>query len=95
MATIVMHRKTHKRYVLLGSGFGAWKASRLFPGMADAAPSDDPSAVGLIAVCGTNGILAVCSANGEIGWVPSDELTVVEVDGKTPHQLIDPPAPYR
>lgn len=33
-------------------------------------------------------VAAVCTPEGRIGWADSKELTVLEVDGKTPAQLL-------
>ena len=33
-------------------------------------------------------VIAVCTAQGDIGWVPSDDLRILEIDGKQPSALV-------
>lgn len=73
MATIVLHYKSGKRFILLGTGFGAYKSSRpsflggsLFPREEE----------------GKLPMAAVCDRSGLIEWFYTDELVVEEVDGQ-------------
>lgn len=85
MATIVLHKPTNQKYVLVGAGFGTYKSS--MPGLFGAAtPVEDAQSF-----C----VLSVCGADGSVGWLRSDEVTVVTVDGKSPHQLLNAASPYR
>jgi hypothetical protein len=86
MATIVVHRPSGHRYVLIGSGYGAWATSTPGVFFGNLAPREQGNQATLIAVTGVN---------GEIGWVPSNELLVVSVDGKTPQQILEASGPYR
>lgn len=72
MAIIVRHLKNGQEYVLLGAGFGAYKASRpsFFGG--NLFPNEEE---------GTYRMVAVSDSNGKINWVYSNDLEVVEVDG--------------
>lgn len=72
MAVIVKVKNTQKKYILLGTGYGAYKAvtpsflgGNLFPNEEE----------------GTLLMAAVCDNNGDIIWVKSDALQVIEVDG--------------
>lgn len=77
MAIVVEHVKTKNRYVLLGSGFGAYKASR--PGILG--PVDDE---------GRMSLLAVSDSNGTIKWFSSEEMRVVEVDRRLVRDILTP-----
>jgi hypothetical protein len=69
---IVKNRMKLKKYILLGTGLGAYKAvSPSFFG-GNLFPKEEE---------GTIKTVAVCDANGDIFWFESDELQVVEVDG--------------
>lgn len=72
MAIIVRIKDTHKKYILLGTGFGAYKAVRpsLFGG--DLIPHEEE---------GTIRSVAVCDSKGDIIWIDSNNLQVIEVDG--------------
>lgn len=72
MAVIVLHKNTNKKYIVLGTGFGAYKAitpsffgGNLFPHEEE----------------GTIQTAAVCNSKGEIIWFNSDDLQVIEIDG--------------
>ena len=79
MATIVMHRDSGARYVLLGTGFGAFKASRPSVFFGNLLPTDESGELTMV---------AVCDSKGNIGWIHSEELIVVEVDGKAPAEMV-------
>lgn len=69
MAVIVKDTKTEKQYLLIGSGFGAYK-------------SVGPSL--LFQDSGEMAVVAVCNDEGKIGWAKSKEIRVVSIDGKSP-----------
>ncbi|MDP7078742.1 MAG: hypothetical protein QF415_02545 [Candidatus Undinarchaeales archaeon] len=79
MAIIVKEKETGARFVLLGTGFGAFKAAR--PGMllGNLSPTEDK---------GEFTVLAVSDEKGEVHWIDSDAVVVVEVDGKHPSQYL-------
>ena len=79
MAVIVKHIESGEKYVLLGTGFGAFKATRPSLFFGNLAPAEETGQVTMV---------AVCNGEGRIGWVHSDELQVVEVDGKSPAELV-------
>ena len=78
MTIIVKHHKTGDQFIFLGTGFGAWKATRpsLFGG--NLIPSEKQ---------GTVSMVAVCDEIGRIGWLDSDDLIVVSIDGKSPKEI--------
>ncbi|HHW31937.1 MAG TPA: hypothetical protein GXX20_09745 [Clostridiaceae bacterium] len=72
MAIIVRHKKSSKVYVLIGTGYGAYKATtpsflggNLFPHEEE----------------GEIPIAAVTDEKGEIRWIYTNELEVIEIDG--------------
>ena len=72
MATIVQHNESGKRYVLLGTGFGAYKST--MPGfLGRMAPVVDDALLPMV---------CVCNKRGKIGWYESTEVRVMEVDGR-------------
>jgi hypothetical protein len=73
MATIVMHKKSGKNYVLIGTGYGAYKSQ--LPGLVGGAlfPRED---------AGEIPAAAVSDREGNILWLLTEELVVTEVDGK-------------
>ena len=79
MATIVKHIESGDKYILLGTGFGAYKATRPSLFFGNWAPAEEGGQVTMV---------AVCNAEGQIGWIHSDELEVIEVDGTSPVELL-------
>lgn len=79
MPVIVQHLKTKKVFVLLGASYSYFKDSR-------------PSFLGGVLFPheeeGEFTLAAVSDAKGEIGWFPTRELKVVEVDGKSPGDIL-------
>ncbi|MDF2959710.1 MAG: hypothetical protein K0S39_1445 [Paenibacillus sp.] len=74
MATIVLHKPTRKRYVLIGTGFGAYKA--MMPSILGGSlfPREESQEIP---------VAAVSDSLGNITWLYTEELQVVEVDGKS------------
>ena len=79
MATIVQHKKSGKKYVLLGSGFGAFQSKKpnWFLGdlMADVSE-------------GQFAMVCVVDSDNAIGWIESSQVVVVSVDGKLVRDLL-------
>jgi len=77
MATIVQHRASGDRFVLIGTGFGATKAPATsvtgFLGHIEHTHASDEKEM-----------LCVCDADGAIGWCLTEEMLVVSVDGQPP-----------
>ena len=79
MATIVKHIQSGDKYILLGAGFGAYKATRPSLFFGNWAPAEETGQVTMV---------AVCNVQGQIGWIHSRELEVVDVDGMLPVELL-------
>jgi hypothetical protein len=79
MATIVQHTETGEQYVLLGSGFGMFQSKK-------------PNWLLGNLVADVNGaecaLVCVCDASGLIGWLDSEEVNVISVDGKPVSELL-------
>ena len=78
MATIVFHQQTGKRFLLVGTGYGAFKSSRpsFFGG--SLFPHEEEGQIPLAAICGSD---------GRIEWVYTNELVVVEIDGRRVQEI--------
>ena len=79
MAVIVKHTQSGQNYILLGTGFGTYKATRPYLFFGNLAPTEES---------GQTTMVAVCNSQGQIGWIHSEELQVVEIDGKPPNELL-------
>ncbi len=79
MATIVRIRSTGKEVVLLGTGFGAFRSSRPSFFFGELAPTEKS---------GELPVAAVSDADGKIGWVFTEDLEVISIDGATPSQAL-------
>lgn len=69
MLVFVEHKKTQEAFLLLGTGVGIYR-SEVYGKFGDSVEE------------GVHKMLAVSDKSGKIYWYPSDELTVVTVDGK-------------
>jgi hypothetical protein len=73
MATKVTHNRTGAKYILLGTGFGAFQSKKpnwlLGDLMADTTE-------------GQYAMVCVCDKDGRIAWVESSEIVVDSVDGQ-------------
>lgn len=78
MAVIVKNKATGTKYVLLGAGFGAFKAATGGFLGGSLFPEEDE---------GTFHKVAVSDFNGAIHWMNDHEFAVVEVDGIPIHEL--------
>ena len=79
MATIVKSKADGEKYVLLGTGFGAYKATRPGVFFGNLLPAEHEGQITMV---------AVSDGQGTIRWTPSDELEVIEVDGKSPTEIL-------
>ena len=79
MAVIVRHKSTNKDYVLLGTGFGAFKSSRPGLFLGDLFPTEEKGQITMV---------ALCNQQGEIRWAQSEDVTVVSIDGQQPQELL-------
>lgn len=81
MTTIVRHRRTGNQYILLDitGELGKANPSKFISELFDRAKPEASSA-------------AVCDARGNIFLAYIDDLIVVDIDGKTPAELLPEPA---
>ncbi len=78
MATIVEHKETGKRYIVMGTGFGIYKSARNNAFFQWAVVEEEDN----------YHLVAVCDRKGNIKWFYSEDLVVVEVDGGKPSDLV-------
>lgn len=69
MLVFVVHNETEEPFLLLGTGVGMYR-------------SEDANKIFNRVTEGVYKMIAVCDKSGKIYWYPSDQLTVVTVDGK-------------
>lgn len=79
MATIVQNVKDGKQYVLLGSGYGAFRATVPSAVFGNLAPKTDKGELPLV---------LVANSAGETSWVYSDAIRVISVDGQSPADVL-------
>jgi hypothetical protein len=72
VATIVKHTKTGEQLVLLGAGFGAYQSKKPHAFFGDCVADTES---------GAHEMVCVCNSPGLIGWIYSDQVNVVSVDG--------------
>lgn len=77
MATIVKLKNSDRYGILVGVGYGMFKSSR--PGMIFG--NMDPHEKS-----GESEMAAISTAGGDILWCPSDDLTIVSIDGNAPSE---------
>ncbi|MCM8535943.1 MAG: hypothetical protein NE334_08405 [Lentisphaeraceae bacterium] len=80
MATIVKHIETGKNLILIGCGFGAFKAGY------------SNSSGFLLTTTKTDSgelpMLALAFPNGEIHWCESKDVEVISIDGQSPKDIL-------
>ena len=79
MTAVVEEIKTGKRFVLLGTGFGAYQSMNSNVMFGEIISDVDK---------GQFAMVCVSNREGEIGWFESHEVRVVSVDGKNPHEIL-------
>jgi len=79
MAVVVRHKDSGDRYIVIGSGFGAFKASRPGVFFGNWNPVEESGEIPVV---------LVCNASGETAWIKSAMLEVVSVDGLSPGQVL-------
>jgi len=79
MLTIVKQITTDKKFILIGTGFAAYKTSK-------------PSTFMVNRICkagqGVIPMVAVCNESGEISWMNTDEIKIVDIDGNLPLNIL-------
>jgi len=78
MATIVKHTESGEKYVLLGSGFGAYQSKKPNWFFGDLMADTDE---------GQYAMVCVSNSEGKIGWLESSRVIVDSVDGQAVQSL--------
>lgn len=79
MATIVNHIRSGKKYVLVGTGFGAFQSKKPNWLLGDLVADTSQ---------GQYAMACVCDKDGRLYWIDSTELTVESVDGEDPKKVL-------
>ncbi len=79
MAVIVEKKKTGRRYIYLGSGFGMDK---------DRQSNSILGSLGSFDIEEIDKLICVCDESGTLEWIESDELKVIEVNGENPANVL-------
>jgi len=80
MAIVVLHSKSKRKYILIGTGFGAYRSSRPSFLGGSLFPYED---------MGEIPVAAVSDSKGKIHWFLTEELQVIEIDGQKLNEIID------
>ncbi len=82
MATIVRSKSDNNRYILLGTGYGAYQsANRTLHPFFEVSSTKEQ---------GMYPILFVCNEHGAIGWLDPNDFIVESIDGIPPGQILNP-----
>ncbi|MCM1990907.1 hypothetical protein [Oceanirhabdus seepicola] len=79
MLTIVKQITTDKNFILIGTGFAAYKTSKPATYMVNRVPKADEGVIPMV---------AVCDENGEISWMKTDEIKIVDINGELPLNIL-------
>src|SRR5690606_24414019 len=79
MAIIVLHKPSEIRYVLVGTGYGAYHSTNSGFLGGDLFRNEQ---------FGEMQLAALCDSSGCISWLPTEELQVLEVDGYRVDRLL-------
>ncbi|WP_202081188.1 hypothetical protein [Caldalkalibacillus salinus] len=79
MAIVVLHAKDKKKYVLIGTGFGAHKSTRPSVLGGSLFPHED---------MGEIPVAAVTDSKGKIHWFLTEDLQVIKIDGENPGDIL-------
>lgn len=80
MATIVLHKPTDKKFILIGTGYDLLSKANYLEPLYGSLHRDKMSPALEMA--------AVCDNKGQISFINSNELIVLEIDGVSPSQII-------
>lgn len=81
MAIIVRHRNTEEVYALIGTGYGAYKATRPSFLGGNLFPHEEEGEIP---------VAAVSNVAGDIEWFYTKDLQVIEIDGINVEELLAP-----
>lgn len=80
MATIVKQLTTDKNFILVGTGFAAYKTSKPSTFIANRIPKSDEGKIRMI---------AVCDKQGKVKWMHTDEIKIINIDGNLPLNILN------
>lgn len=81
MATIVENIEDGKRFILLGSGYGAFRSSVSTPIFGNAGEEEVTK--------GELPLALVSDRDGKAIWIYANAIRVISVDGQSPAELLD------
>jgi hypothetical protein len=79
MATKVLYKQNGQIYLLIGVGYGAFRATRPSLFLGNLVPTKEQGQLAMIAVTDDQGV---------VRWARSEDIEVVEIDGKSPAELL-------
>ncbi len=82
VGTVIQQLRTGAFYLLLGTGFGAFASARPSALMGNTRP---------VETRGQQAMVCVCDDRGNIGWMPSHEVAIFQVDGHSVDEALTPP----
>ena len=80
LLTIVKQIANDKKFILIGTGFGAFKTSNPSTFRVNRLPKPDEGVIPMV---------AVCDENGEIKWMKTNEIKIVNIDGNSPINILN------
>ncbi|WBW99642.1 hypothetical protein [Oceanirhabdus sp. W0125-5] len=79
MKTIVKQITTDKNFILVGTGFAAYKTSKPSTFMVNRLPRADEGVIPMV---------AVCDESGNIKWMKTNEIMIISIDGNSPLDIL-------
>ena len=80
MATIVKHAINGQRYILIGTGFGAFQSKKPNWLLGDLVADTSE---------GQHTMACVCDKDGRMYWVDSTQIVVESVDGQSTSEILN------
>lgn len=80
MTTIVLHKSTDRKFILIGIGYETPNKSNYLEPLYGSLHRNHES-------CGKE-MATVCDSEGHISLISPEELIVIEIDGVSPSQII-------
>ncbi|WBW95686.1 hypothetical protein [Oceanirhabdus sp. W0125-5] len=80
MLTIVKQIATDKNFILIGTGYGAFKTSNPSTFRVNRLPKADEGVIPMVAVCDDNGV---------IKWMKTKEIKIVNINGNLPINILN------
>ena len=80
MSIIVKQIATNEKFILIGTGFAAYKTSKSSTFIANRVPKSDE---------GEFQMVAVCDETGKISWMKTEEIKVVKINETSPLKILE------